>query len=329
MFEHIKECLCVQKHQAGLVHSPDRGAGRVLLLPLPCLQQRARPAAVAALPWLRCHCHAMGQHEMALLLPNVSEMQIKAHGGCVGGTQCLRRHWVPAGSGQASHSVLAMGLHKARPSKVAPQPPCPRMVPWPLLALWPCPRQLPGPVMGSVSRLQHQAPLLHSGCASHIVPKPLASCQQGFSVSGQSGPDPGLPISWWQDGAVLGRRWAGLALGCLDGFACKALLAAGGTGRSSAADASVQGEWEAVLPSLGQQSLAPRSRDDCSRDLVSAGQGQRQLCSRCRGGRGAPRRGEGLLLLHPPGEGPGRDMSPPLLQVSEQAKTQVIFSLSP
>lgn len=44
MFEHTQECLCVQKHQAGLVHSSDMGTGEGHVLPL----------------WLRCHCHLMG-----------------------------------------------------------------------------------------------------------------------------------------------------------------------------------------------------------------------------------------------------------------------------
>lgn len=51
----------------------------------------------------------------------------------------------------------------------------------------------------------------------------------------------------------------------------------------------------------------------------------RQLCSRSWGDGSASRRGEGLLLLQPPGEGPGEEMSLLLLQVSEQAKTQFIF----
>lgn len=49
-----------------------------------------------------------------------------------------------------------------------------------------------------------------------------------------------------QRAAERGR--AGLALGCLDGFARMDLLAAGGAGGSRAADAGVQGEQEGAVP---------------------------------------------------------------------------------
>ena len=193
-----------------------------------------------------------------MLLPNAPETQTEAHGGCARGMPCPRRHWVPASSGHTSHPALPTGLHKARPSKVAPQPPCPGMVPRPPLAPWPRPRQPPGPVRGSASGCSTK--LL---CSAQVVPvtlcpspRPAVSRDSAFQVSQEQ--TPGSPSA----GGRMGLCWAGARLPrwlCLHGAA-----GGGGSVGSSAADTGVQGERETAVPSPGEQSPAPRSGDDRS-----------------------------------------------------------------
>lgn len=181
------------------------------------------------------------QRGTAPLLPNVPETQTEAHRGCTHGMPCPHWHWVPADSRQVSHPALATGLHMVRLSKVALHPP------------QDSPSAPPGTMVPSPSaarsrgglcvRLQHQAPLLGSGHASHIVPEPPAGCWQGSGILGRSGQECGLPISWQQDGAVLG--WCSAALMASLAWIC---WRRGGAGGSRAADGSVQGEQEGAVP---------------------------------------------------------------------------------
>lgn len=296
-------------------HGDRRGAAAAGSLP----GRRACPAAVAALPYPRCHCHVMGQHKMAPLLPNAPEAQTEAHGLCWWDTN-------PVGAG-------------CQPATSREAVPCwPWGCPRPVQARWLCSPCTPGQSLGQQgARRGTTAPSptaaqpLHGLCVLAAAPSasaPLRLCQpQRAQAPGQL--SAGIRHFGWVRTSpqaphqlVAGRGRARLELGCPDGFACKELLGQGERGGAVL--------LTPVCGASGRQRLPAReSRVRPQAAEATAAETRSLLCNRCRGDGGALGRGGGLLWLHPPGEGPGGELSAPLLQVSEQAKPLLIFPLNP